>query len=106
MKIWSDTPPGRLAIIAQLSLEDPRYDAFYKAAGVTLVDPYGKVVFPDGKQSEDRTEEAPEAHQRTEERDRLSPDARLEPEGSAGDVDDEEGADPPEEGGVFGFFGG
>lgn len=49
LEVWSDTSPGKLAIIAQLSLADPRLDAFYMAAGVTLEDPNGRVVFPPPK---------------------------------------------------------
>lgn len=56
LAVWSDTSPGQLAVIAHLSLADPRLDAFYLAAGVTLQDPDGRVVFPDGTQQQDRLE--------------------------------------------------
>lgn len=46
ISVWSDTDAGTLAVIAQLSLADPRYDAFYKAAEVTLKDTEGRIVFP------------------------------------------------------------
>ena len=58
LSVWPDTDPGTLAIIAQLSLEDPRFDAFYKAAGVTLKDAEGRVVFPlPDEQAEEGVEE-------------------------------------------------
>lgn len=106
LAVWSDTEPGQLAVIAQLSLADPRLDAFYIAAGVTLKDPDGRVVFPDGPQPQDRTEEAPEANPRTGAGDRQSPEPAIEPEGSDSPVADAEGVEPVEEaGGVFDLFG-
>lgn len=117
LEVWSDTSPGRMAIIAQLSLADPRYDAFYRAAGVTLVDPHGRVVFPHGQKQQDRAEEAPEADQRPGDVPQEGPVAVRKPEGGdptvAGDPGSgaaEGDASPgPEEatsgGDVFDLFG-
>jgi len=102
LEVWSDTSPGQLAMIAHLSLADPRLDAFYRAAGVTLKDPEGKVVFPpphlrkvpDGPEQQDRREEDTEAHPGAGEG---TPDrvASLEPEGGDSPMADAQGVGPP-----------
>ena len=46
LEVWSTTSPGIMAIIAQLSLEDPKLDAFYKAAGTIVKDCDDNVVWP------------------------------------------------------------
>jgi len=44
--VWSDTSAGDLAVMAHLSLADPKFDAFYLAAGVVLKDTEGRQIFP------------------------------------------------------------
>jgi hypothetical protein len=105
LEVWSDTKPGQLAVIAQLSLEDPRLDAFYKAAGVILKDPSGRVVFPDGPKPKDRTEAPPEADSRAGAGDQLATEPALEPESGDSPVPVEEGASPPSEGDGDDLFG-
>ena len=113
LEVWSDTPAGKLAIIAQLSLADPRLDRFYMAAGVTLKDPDGRVVFPDGTQQKD----PPEANPRAGEVPGEGPVALGQPESGDGPVAGGPGVSSPardaspgpeetaEEGDVLDLFG-
>jgi hypothetical protein len=83
-KVWSDTDPGTLAVIAQIGLADPKLDAFYEAAGVTLKSPDGKVVFPPPRKNQP-TRDPP-----------ISAAVETQPEG---------GGTPSEDGGVLDMFG-
>lgn len=62
ISVWPDTDPGTLAVIAQLSLADPRIDAFYRAAEVTLQDCEGRVVWPP-PESEEEEPSAESSHE-------------------------------------------
>ena len=63
LDLRDSTPADVLAIIAQVSLADPRIDAFFEAAGISIYDTKGNVVWPENSAPPESTpEEDPEGN--------------------------------------------